>query len=108
MAYHDGAGKDIFGTNWWVRGTITAISSDFSITSRTDHGVGDFTYTLDNSIATNTNYNRVNGSADAVSSHIIIRNTARISTTVVALKSLDDTGAAVDVNQRAFGSGVTA
>lgn len=108
MGYFEGAGKDVFGTNFWIRHTITGITNDFAVTSRTDHGVGDFSFLLAQAIISSVGYNRIAGSADAVSSHLIIRNTSRISTTSAAVEVGDDTGVNVDVHQRVYGSGQVA
>ena len=74
----------------WVFGSNSAgLNDSFSISSGTDHGTGDYSYALSNAFSS-VNFAQQSTSGSGTPSHSATTNHSRITSSVVAIETSDD------------------
>ena len=108
-------GTTTVGTSYVVNGSAkawvyaqsdTTIRGSFNIASATDHGTGDFSYSLSNSFVTANDYSQSGLGRGTAASRTMTRNSDREAAGILAIElTVASSGAAVDnwVNVTAHG-----
>jgi len=74
----------------WVLGSNSAgLNDSFSISSGTDHGTGDYSYALSNAFSS-VNFAQQSTSGSGTPSHSATTNHSRITSSVVAIETSDN------------------
>ena len=104
MSWYNTSSKQVDKVSCMVRATSAAIVQDLGISSRTDHGVGDFSYTLDDAWVSSTHH----GQAEAhigTGSAWATTNSSRATSSNIATETFLYTGAQGDYSHDLQSSG---
>ena len=89
---------------WGAVTDAAAITDSLNLSTGTDHGTGDFSYTLTNAYAS-VNHVMAASSSSAGAGRMITSNTARKTTAVIAVELETHSGATEDIAQEIIGHG---
>ena len=74
---------------WVFASNSASLNDSFSISSGTDHGTGDYSYALSNAFSS-VNFAQQSTSGSGTPSHSATTNHSRITSSVVAIETSDD------------------
>ena len=89
---------------WGAVTNAAAITDSLNLSTGTDHGTGDFSYTLTNAYAS-VNHVMAASSSSAGAGRMITSNTGRKTVSVIAVELETHSGATEDVAQEIIGHG---
>jgi len=89
---------------WAAAAIDAAMTNSFNLSTGTDHGTGDFSYPLINVYA-NANHVMAASTSSAGAGRMCTSNTARKTTSIIALEIETHSGATEDIAQEIIGNG---
>jgi hypothetical protein len=89
---------------WGATTSGASVTNTLNFASGTDHGTGDFSYTLTNAYA-NVNHVMASSASSAGAGRMVTSNTDRKTTSVIAVEIETHSGATEDVAQEIIGHG---
>lgn len=90
---------------WLSADSTTSFYDSFNLSSGTDQGTGDYTYSLTNAYATRTGYSQAGAVYTSAGGATITRNSSRDAAGTIAVEVTNAAGTAADASQNVMTHG---